>query len=107
MKSVYLSGPISSIGKKEAAERFLAVEHTLKRISFYPVNPMAIISNAASWLDFMKVDISAMLLCDCLLMLEGWEDSTGAVIEHNLAESLGIPIYYKLSELVSTQVDDD
>jgi hypothetical protein len=38
--------------------------------------------------------IEMLRRCDAILMLPGWEDSTGATIEHDIATSKGISIFY-------------
>lgn len=54
-----------------------------------------------TWVGAMRISIAAMLglhteyihdfAYDGIAMLDGWENSKGAVIEHDLAEALGIP----------------
>lgn len=49
---------------------------------------------------FLRGDLSFMLrVCDALLMLKGWEASVGARLEHQVAASCGMPIYYSLENL--------
>jgi hypothetical protein len=38
--------------------------------------------------------------CDAILMTEGWQKSPGSVVEKELAEELGFPVFYSLKELV-------
>lgn len=40
----------------------------------------------------MKADIKLLMDCDAIYLLKGWEDSKGARIEKELAESLGYRI---------------
>ena len=37
--------------------------------------------------------------CDRIYMLEGWEDSEGAKIEHMLAKELRMPCLYELEDI--------
>lgn len=43
----------------------------------------------------MERDLNAILQCHALVMLNGWEHSEGARVEHSLATYLGMPIYYE------------
>lgn len=42
---------------------------------------------------FMADDLRAVALCDAVFFLEGWEDSEGATLEHDVAQRLGRPCY--------------
>lgn len=41
---------------------------------------------------FLKRDIAALLECDHICMLDGWEKSKGATLEHHIASVLGIQL---------------
>ena len=43
----------------------------------------------------MKRDLNALLSCDLIYMLRGWEKSEGAKIEHRLATMLSMTILYE------------
>lgn len=43
----------------------------------------------------MKRDLNAILNCNAMVMLHGWEHSEGARVEHALATYLGMPIFYE------------
>lgn len=47
------------------------------------------------------IDGTAELLkkCDAILMLPGWEESSGARGEKEIAEKLGIPVFYNVDEI--------
>jgi len=48
----------------------------------------------ASYEDYMQGDLRMLSGCDAILMLTNWEHSVGARREHDLAQSLEMPIYY-------------
>lgn len=58
--------------------------------------------------DYLRGDFQMIARCDGIVMLEGWEDSKGATMEHEYAKSLGMFIWYqgkdKLPELHTTEV---
>lgn len=44
------------------------------------------------WSAFMRSDIAALVKCDAIILLEGWENSRGAKLEHHIASELGLLI---------------
>jgi hypothetical protein len=38
--------------------------------------------------------------CDAILMTEGWRQSLGSVAEKELAEELGLPVFYSIEEII-------
>lgn len=49
----------------------------------------------AHWVRCMKKDINALMTCDGIVMLPGWQKSRGAKLEHHIARNLGLTITYK------------
>jgi len=47
----------------------------------------------------MRADIRALLECDAIYMLRGWEQSAGARCEHLVAAMCGIEIMYEKEPL--------
>jgi hypothetical protein len=45
------------------------------------------------WAEYMRRDLAELLKCDAILMLEGWENSTGARLELEVAQRLGMNVY--------------
>ena len=104
---VYISGPISGIPDRNANSfrdgiRFMRAEAG-KNPSLAVINPLDIgkavtekferlgIKTEPAWEDFMREDIKALADSSCVFFLPGWEKSRGAVIEHFIAQNLGIP----------------
>jgi hypothetical protein len=42
--------------------------------------------------DLVRRDVDAILTCEAIYMLPGWESSVGAVAEYNIAKWLGLEI---------------
>ena len=59
------------------------------------VNPAEVTIKDGTWLDFMRHDIKLLADCEGVYMLAGWEQSKGACVEHQLAQGLGLKIYYE------------
>lgn len=49
---------------------------------------------AAHWRACMRNDIREMVLCDCIVLLPGWERSKGASLEHYIARQLDMKVVY-------------
>ena len=47
----------------------------------------------APWVDHMREDIRALMLCDEIHLLPGWQNSRGARIELDLAVALGLRVW--------------
>jgi hypothetical protein len=98
---VYISGPIS--GKPEGNRPAFAVaSEKLKGLGFDPINPHDVgdqLPGTPTWLDYMKVDIKAMLDARAIFVLPGWRDSRGAMVEVRLAEMLELPLFDQMDDL--------
>ena len=106
---VYISGPITG----RADRNVQAFDHAaaqLSRLGFDSVNPHDVgkeidtgffSGDEARWLAYMRADIKALVDCDALIMLDGWQFSRGATIEAILARDLGIPVFYSIDALES------
>ena len=97
----YISGKITGLTIEEARENFEKASLHARFLGYEPVNPMEIISIGEEpksenqrWSWYMKADLKEMMDCDAILMQDNWEDSKGAIIEHNLAKDLGFIIMY-------------
>ena len=97
---IYLSGKISGI-ENQAPELFEKAEKELQAKGFEVINPMKLNhQHDKSWHSYMKEDVKAMCDCDSIYMLSNWTDSKGAVIEHLIANYLGLTIQYQTKQEV-------
>jgi hypothetical protein len=93
MKIVYISGRITGLPESEAIENFNKAETALLEKGYTVVNPIKINhDHDKTWESYMKEDIKAMCSCDCIYMIDGWEQSRGAKIEYQLAKDLGMEL---------------
>ncbi len=51
--------------------------------------------------DYLAGDLVLLQKCDCVLMLQGWEQSNGARTEKEFAELNRIPVFYSLNQLIA------
>lgn len=87
---IYLSGPISVMANFNRAG-FAEAEDALEAVGFDVVNPLSL-STETDWHTCMRMDIKALMDCDAVATLKGWERSRGARIEISLATKLGMPV---------------
>ncbi len=111
MSRVYLSGPITGDGQHR--ERFAGAEALVRARGDEPVNPLDVPamcedfsclkatdhgphSNTPegkhTWACYLRGDVCAMLSCDSVLLLKGWEKSPGAMAEQFIARMLRMPV---------------
>lgn len=93
IKTVYIAGPIT--GKPNGNRKaFARAEEELFLMGYHPVNPHKLDHSQNSddnWFLYLRVSIAAMLKCDAIVLLDGWEESEGANIEKNIAVNLDMP----------------
>lgn len=94
---VYISGPIS--GKEDGNQAaFYEAAYRIIKEGAFPVNPHDVgyfLPPGSSWLDYMRVDIKALVDCDEIYMLRGWWRSRGARLEWVIARGLGMKVRYE------------
>jgi hypothetical protein len=97
---VYISGKISGTSLSETRKRFASVAKAMKRLGYEPVNPLENgLSEHDTWEAQIAKDIADLLQCKAIYMLQGWQDSKGARIEHYIAIEIGLPIMYEIEKL--------
>lgn len=95
----YLSGPITN--NPHYKRQFFNAEKQLESQGQIVLNPvklgliLELREGSPSWEDYMKLDITALIQCDAIYMLQGWESSKGATLEHHIAKELGLKITYQ------------
>ena len=91
---IYLAGPMTGLpGLNFAA--FHTSAAWLRGMGHTVINPAELNTDPeAEWHACMRVDIAALVTCDTIYLLPGWEDSRGAKLEHHIAERLGMAIEF-------------
>jgi len=93
MTRIYIAGPMSGY-ENHNFPAFHAKATFLREMGFDVVSPAEINPNTeTSWAECMRADIKALISCDAIAMLHGWENSKGATLEHHIAERLEMKIY--------------
>lgn len=58
-----------------------------------------------TWRCFLRYDLQMLLMCNEIVMLEGWEDSPGATVEFNVANFLGLEVGFWCDQCQRTESD--
>ncbi|MGY2286848.1 DUF4406 domain-containing protein [Pseudomonas gingeri] len=88
MKRIYLSGPMTGLN----FHAFAAMTARLRGGGHTVTNPAELNPDGGSWHDCMRRDIVALMGCDTVATLPGWEHSKGARLEVLIAERLGMTV---------------
>jgi hypothetical protein len=109
---VYIAGPMSGMIDLNFPAFHAAAAEYRKRGAFvinpaemnggdaeiYHTEKMTAEQYHAHWVKCMKKDINALMTCDAIVMLPGWQKSRGAKLEHHIARNLGLTITYPTGE---------
>ena len=80
---VYIAGPIS--GTSDYMERFKRAEDKLREYDYIPVNPTIVsepmVAANCEYEEFMNVTHQLLRICGAICLLNGWEQSNGALRE--------------------------
>lgn len=91
-KKWYIAGPMSGMPRLNRPA-FYEAATKLRKAGHKAVNPFELgVEDGKQIRDYMKVDIPAMLECDGVALLEGWEKSQGARLEALMALECGLDV---------------
>ena len=94
MQRIYLSGPMSGLPELNFPA-FHAAAAQLRTQGLDVVNPAEIsASQPGDWQACMRADIAALVGCDTIALLPGWERSQGAHLELHIAHRVGLHVAY-------------
>lgn len=98
--TVYIAGPMSGYADfnfpafHAAAARLRDYGHTV-------VNPAEVCPELGKdWAYYMRMDLTAMLKCEAIYLLNSWQQSKGASLENYIAEALGMTLMYEANEML-------
>jgi hypothetical protein len=104
----YISGQITGLKPEEYEPLFYTAEDQLKAKGYEVINPLRIAKGIAPelidpkthtereiWRTIVKADITELMKCEAIYMLQNWERSEGATLEHDIAKGLYLAIDYE------------
>lgn len=101
---VYISGPMSRKTHWNFP-KFFGVEASLRNSYGCKVLNPSKHEPGLTWHQYMIMDKAMVEVCTHILMLDGWEHSTGARVEKEWAEEWGKAVVYE-SELMQKQLTE-
>lgn len=91
--TIYISGPMTGHPDLNFP-LFADVALALRLAGFDVVNPAELKHQPDDdWVACMRRDIAALVECDSIVMLPGWQNSRGARLELKVARELGMRVY--------------
>lgn len=97
MKTIYIAGPISGIPGC-FARPFNETAEKLRQKGWQVLNPVDL---PKGWSEsaYMDVCLAYVRNCNAVLMLDGWENSTGATCERALAIKCCKDVFYDIKNV--------
>lgn len=95
-KRIYISLPISGRDYDTQRDLAKAMEDKLRALGWDVFNPMG--EQSARGLtthEYMRIDISALLDCDAIILMKDWNRSAGCHTELCVAKAIGVEIYFE------------
>jgi len=91
---VYVSGPIKD--NPTAREDFDAACIFVRSCGHTAINPFDLsdLKPDAGYQKWMRDDIAALVACDAIYLMTGWENSAGARVEFLVAQACGLKIIF-------------
>ena len=105
---IFISGPIT--GTKDYLKRFAAAERELSHRGYEVINPakvLAVVPIELPWDRCMDITIALLRECDAIYMLDKWEWSAGARVEHEYADKAGYRMFCQNDEINDIGHADD
>jgi len=94
---VYISLPITGMDIRAVKRSSEAAKKKLKKMNHEPVSPIDITPDQKMpYSYYMGVDIMALLECEAVIFLRGWQNSKGCMLEFQAAVIYGKEILFEL-----------
>lgn len=90
----YIAGPMTGLPNFNRPAFFEAAEK-VRSLGYKVWNPADCrdinFRTDLTWPDYIRRAIKALADCDLIVLLPGWSYSKGAILEHHIAKTLGMP----------------
>lgn len=97
---VYISGAITN--NPQYKEQFAAAEEILLAAGHTVINPAK--NQGDSYREYINIGLFELMQCDAIYLLRGYENSTGATLEHDYAMTVGLEVIRE--DEITIGVDD-
>lgn len=86
---VYIAGPMTGLPEFNFPA-FNHAEAALRRAGYDVLSPARRPPDGSTWATYLRRALYDVLASDAVALLDGWEASRGAILEVNVAASLGM-----------------
>ncbi|WP_085731242.1 MULTISPECIES: DUF4406 domain-containing protein [unclassified Pseudomonas] len=101
-KVIYLSGPMTNMLDLNFL-LFHSTAASLRAAGHSVINPAELNPDPDTWSKCMRRDIAALMECDTVATLPGWQNSRGASLEVHIGKELGMKVV-NAHDLVSMEI---
>ncbi len=102
MNRIYIAGPMTGL-KYLNFPAFFGVATAMRGQGYEVINPAELNRDELDWHQCLRRDIAALVTCNAIYLLRGWENSRGATLEHHIAERLGLEVIFQPALILETQ----
>ena len=97
---IYISLPITGRDFEDVEADSIFASGVIQRKGHTPVSPLEVSSDPdATYAEHIGTDITALLACDAVVFLDGYEYSKGCRLEYEAAVIYGKEMYFDLDEI--------
>lgn len=102
---IYISIPITNHDLVTQRAKAAEIAEKIKALGHEPVNPLDTpepqgkLSDKERYAYFMGEDIKRLMLCDAAIFCEGWSKSVGCTIECDVAQRMGLQLFFSIAML--------
>lgn len=86
----YLSGSVTN--DPDFRDKFDYAEFQLKNRGYKVLNPVKHEKDGKEWSYYLRKDLRKLTRCQGIILIDGWENSKGALLELKVAQELGLAV---------------
>ena len=102
MKKIYISVPISGRNIEDVESDIIFASAQIEKHGCKAVSPLEVSPNPdASYEEHIGNDMTELLRCDAILLLDNWQQSKGCLLENQAALLYGKNQYYGIDDFVN------
>lgn len=105
MMKIYISLPITDHDIEEVEASWIYASGVIQAKGHTPVSPLDLDHRDPEFYEaVIGTDITALLLCDAVLFMDGWKSSRGCRLEYAAAEIYGKQVFCSLDRIPHTGI---